>query len=258
MTMMNSKVRKSYRDETARGAAAQEVADKKYAKSISRNAGKLAAYKAGYEAGKAGMSFSDALWKYERTLSLRMSSKENEAFVSGHWAGAHGEEPELDINTEQQTKAALQKTEEENATQEIIETVTETIAELRAATPAERFPDALRTAMKALEMSKGLDDATKSLAYSVYLQALADAVCSPQKEHIKRAKEHKMPRKPKVDKVFQNRTLKDLETLEKWISARLAEFIRCENEAQTLTYRKLKRDVDAAIAEAKAKEASAQ
>lgn len=95
MTMMNSKVRKSYRDKTARSAAAREVADKKYARSIARNAGKLAAYKAGYELGKAGISFSDAVWKYERTLTLRMTSKEHEAFVSGHWAGEHGEEPEF-------------------------------------------------------------------------------------------------------------------------------------------------------------------
>lgn len=63
-----------------------------------------------------------------------------------------------------------------------------------------------------------------------------------------------MTRKPKVDKIFQNRTMRDLETLEKAISARLSEFIQCENEAQTITYRKFKRDVDAAIAEAKAKE----
>ena len=64
-----------------------------------------------------------------------------------------------------------------------------------------------------------------------------------------------MPRKPKLDKVFQNRTLKDLETLERAISARLAEFIQCENEAQTIMYQNLKNQVDTAITETKAKEA---
>jgi hypothetical protein len=95
MAMMNSKVRKSYREKTAQSAAAQEVADKKYSKSIARNAGKLAAYKAGYEFGKTGMSFSDALWKYERSLPLRMNAKEHDAFVSGHWAGENGQESEF-------------------------------------------------------------------------------------------------------------------------------------------------------------------
>lgn len=95
MTMMNSKVRKSYRNETARSQEAHAKADEKYARSIARNAGKLAAYKAGYEAGKNGLSFSDARWQYEKTLPLRMNSKENEAFVGGHWDGSHGNESEF-------------------------------------------------------------------------------------------------------------------------------------------------------------------
>lgn len=46
-------------------------------------------------------------------------------------------------------------------------------------------------AMKALEMDKGLDEATKALAYSAYLQALADAVLSSTpKEEQKAAQIH--------------------------------------------------------------------
>lgn len=87
--------RKSVRNETARSVAAREIADAKYSRSIARNAGKLAAYKAGYELGKSGLNFVDARAQYERTLTLNMNSKENEAFVSGHWAGSHGEESEF-------------------------------------------------------------------------------------------------------------------------------------------------------------------
>lgn len=61
-------------------------------------------------------------------------------------------------------------------TQETIEIVNEIIAELKSITPAGEFPDALRMSMKALEMSKTLDEETREIAYSTYLQALADAV----------------------------------------------------------------------------------
>jgi hypothetical protein len=61
-------------------------------------------------------------------------------------------------------------------TQETIEIVNEIIAELKAVTPAEEFSNALRMSMKALEMSKTLDEETREIAYSTYLQALADAV----------------------------------------------------------------------------------
>lgn len=77
-----------------------------------------------------------------------------------------------------EAKGASETTNE--SAQETDEVVNETIAELKAATPAERFPDALRMSMKVLEMDKTLDDATKALAYSAYLQALADAMCPPQ------------------------------------------------------------------------------
>ena len=64
-------------------------------------------------------------------------------------------------------------------TQETIEIVNEIIAELKSVTPAEEFPNALRMSMKALEMSKSLDEETREIANSVYLQALVDAI-SPQ------------------------------------------------------------------------------
>lgn len=73
--------------------------------------------------------------------------------------------------------ALVEEAEEDNAA---LQTINETIAELRAIIPAERFPEALQMSMKALEMDKGLDAETKAMAYSAYLQALANAVCPPQ------------------------------------------------------------------------------
>lgn len=89
--------------------------------------------------------------------------------------------PVKDDEEQEQTLEAKGASETTNeSAQETDEVVNETIAELKAATPAERFPDALRMSMKVLEMDKTLDDATKALAYSAYLQALADAMCPPQ------------------------------------------------------------------------------
>jgi len=67
-----------------------------------------------------------------------------------------------------------------NITLEIIET----IAELKAATPAGKFAEALRTSIKVLEMDKGLDEATKALAINEYKKALAAESLSIPAEEV--------------------------------------------------------------------------
>lgn len=87
-------VKVTRRNPDARSLVAKAVADEKHAQAIARNADRVAAYRAAFEAGKAGKSFADARYEYEK-LTSSMSAKVNEAFQSGHWAGSHGEECEF-------------------------------------------------------------------------------------------------------------------------------------------------------------------
>jgi hypothetical protein len=96
MAMKNWTAKSTKRNtDSARSRAAKVAEYDRYTKSIGRDAGKKAAYKAGFEAGKAGSASFEALWTYEKTLTLNMSAKECDAFHSGHWAGSHGEESEF-------------------------------------------------------------------------------------------------------------------------------------------------------------------
>jgi hypothetical protein len=60
-----------------------------------------------------------------------------------------------------------------------------------------------------------------------------------------------MPRTNKYDKMFQGKSLRDLEALNTAVTARLSEFIEAQNEAQTITYTKIQESIQKEIASQK-------
>ena len=60
-----------------------------------------------------------------------------------------------------------------------------------------------------------------------------------------------MARQNKYDKMFQGKSLKDLQAIKPHIDARLNDFIEAKNEAQTATYKAIQASLDKAIASQK-------